>query len=178
MPDGVVAYDGMKNEDIENNIFVNDSAKDDGASPNQFDLLANTGTSTIRHNTVVGGRNAFDGDEGVIIVGSKGPACSGLSITDNVATSISNGSGGGNCVYTADYNLLQKGGGGAGANNIAAAPTYAGGDCGNLTVDPPGKCSAKWSNFLLGQSSKGHAAASDGTDMGAYGPGPVTPGGP
>lgn len=177
VPDGVVAYDGMQDEDIENNVFVNDSATENGASPNQFDLLANQGTSTIKHNTVVGGLNSFGGTEGNILIGSKGAACAGLVIDNNVATSISNDDGGHGCTYTADYNLLQQGGG-KGSHNVDGAPKYAGGDCGNLTVDPPGKCSGKWANFLLAPSSPGHHAASDGTDIGASGPGPVTPGGP
>jgi hypothetical protein len=177
VPDAIVAYDGMENDDIENNIAVNDSAKENGASPNQVDFLANQGTSTIRHNTVVGGLNSYGGTEGNILIGTKGPACTGLVLNDNVATSISNGDGSGNCTYSADYNLLQQGGG-TGAHNIGSAPIYAGGDCGNLTVDPPGKCAGKWANFLLAPTSPGHHAASDGTEMGAHGTGPVTPGGP
>ena len=177
VPDGVVAYDGMKNEDIENNVFVNDSANDNGASPNQFDLLANSGTSTVKHNTVVGGLDTFGGTEGNILTGSKGAACTGLVINDNVATSISNDDGGGHCTFTGDYNLLPQGGG-AGTHNLSGSPVYVGGDCGNLTVDPPGKCAGKWANFMLAPTSPGHLAASDGTDIGAYGTGPVTPGGP
>ncbi len=177
VPDGVVAYDGMANEDIENNIMVNDSAKDDGASPNQFDLLANSAASIAKHNTVVGGLNAFNGTEGNLLIGSKGDPCTALTINDNVATSISNGDGGGSCTYTADYNLLQQGGG-TGTHDIQGAPVYQGGDCGNLTADPPGACSDKWSNFLLTPTSPGHLAADDGMDMGAYGLGPKTPGGP
>jgi hypothetical protein len=39
-------------------------------------------------------------------------------------------------------------------------------------------CSDSWANYLLTASSAGNNAADDGTDVGASGPGPVTPGGP
>jgi hypothetical protein len=183
VPDGVVAYDGMSNDDIENNIFVNDcKASCNGASPNQFDLLANIGTTIVKHNTVVGFKDAYGNSGGQIILGTKVPPhdpCSGLTVNDNVATGISNGSGGGNCSYAADYNLLQEGGG-TGANNIAGAPIYNGGDCGNLNTDSPGACGDVWSNFLLKSNSPGHLASDEKvqTDLGAYGTGPSTPGGP
>ncbi len=37
-------------------------------------------------------------------------------------------------------------------------------------------CSDTWSNYLLTSGSAGHAAADDGTDLGAYGAGPAAPG--
>lgn len=179
VPDSYVAYDGMDNVDIENNVSVNDGTNNNGASPNQIDLLANTGSTTVKHNTAVGGKDSYGntGGEGNITLGSKGASCSGITITDNVATSIGNGSGGGNCTYSASFNLLQQGGGN-GSGNIAAAPSYVGGDCGNLSADPPGACGGVWGNFILKSTSPGHNAANDGSDMGASGPGPATPGGP
>jgi len=180
VPDGVVAYDGMVSEDIENNIMVNDCAGPcNGASPNQFAMLGNSGSSIAKHNTVVGGNSWANSPEGVITIGVKSGtgSCSGLTINDNVATSIGNGSGGGNCTYAASSNDLQQGGGN-GSGNIAGAPIYNGGDCGNLSADPPGACGDVWTNFLLKSTSPGHSAADDGTDMGAFGSGPSTPGGP
>jgi hypothetical protein len=105
---------------------------------------------------------------------------SGYVITDNVAWGIV-WSSGPTPSFTDDYNLLDGGGGGAGAHDVTVSnPIWRGGaNCAiNGTTVPPGPCGPVWNNFLLAPGSTGTNAANDGTDMGAFGAGPSTPGGP
>ena len=50
VPDCYVSYDGTNHADVENNICVNDGTQNNGASPNDLDILGDTG-SIIKHNT-------------------------------------------------------------------------------------------------------------------------------
>lgn len=110
-------------------------------------------------------------------VGSKSSAGSGTVLSDNVATGFDNCENGNCRPYTESHNLFINGGSG-GTGDVTGTPVYQGGACGRLTSSQPPFCSDSWSNYLLASDSPGHDAADDGTDMGAYGPGPVTPGGP
>lgn len=172
--DCYVSYDGTNHADVENNVCVNDGTQSNGASPNDLDILADSG-STIKHNTIAAFKDAYNNPGGCITLGSKGAASSGTVITDNMSTCLVTNSGGHSATYSENHNLWVSSGP-SGSGDLHGAPTYQGGACGSLSSSQPPFCSDSWSNYLLTSGSAGHAAADDGTDMGAYGPGPVTPG--
>ena len=176
VPDCYVSYDGTNQADIEDNICVNDSSQNNGASPNVLVINDDNG-SIVKHNTLAAFKDSYGSAGGILTIGSKSSAGSGTVLTDNVATGFNNCENGNCRPYTENHNLFIQGGPG-GSGDIKATPAYQGGACGNLSSSQGPFCSDSWSNYLLGPSSPGHAAADDGTDMGAYGPGPDTPGGP
>ncbi len=176
VPDCYVSYDGTNHADVENNICVNDGSQSNGASPNDLDILGDTG-SIIKHNTVVAFKDSYGSAGGCITLGSKGQSSTGTSITDNIATCLVTNSGGNSASYTENHNMWVSSGP-SGTGDMHSTPTYAGGTCASLTSTQAPFCSDRWSNYLLAASSTGNNAADDGTDLGAYGPGPVTPGGP
>ncbi len=176
LPDCYVSYDGTNHADVENNICVNDGSQSNGASPNDLDILGDTG-SIIKHNTVVAFKDSYGSAGGCITLGSKGQSSTGTSITDNIATCLVTNSGGNSASYTENHNMWVSSGPN-GTGDMHSTPTYAGGTCASLTSTQAPFCSDRWSNYLLAASSTGNNAADDGTDLGAYGPGPVTPGGP
>ena len=98
-------------------------------------------------------------------------------LTDNIATCLTTNSGGVTASYSESHDMWVSSGPN-GSGDVHATPTYAGGSCASLSSSQSPFCSDSWSNYLLTSSSTGHSAADDGTDMGAYGPSPVTPGGP
>jgi hypothetical protein len=126
---------------------------------------------------VVASLDSYNSPGGCITIGSKGQSSTGTSITDNIATCLVSDSGGNSASYTESHNEWVASGP-IGTGDLHGTPTYQGGGCGSLTNSRSPFCSDSWSNYLLTPSSLGHDAADDGTDMGAYGPGPVTPGGP
>jgi hypothetical protein len=134
-------------------------------------------TSIIKHNTVAAYKDSYGNPGGCIGLGSKGPASAGTAITDNIATCLVDNENGNTASYTESYNLWVSSGP-SGTGDIHGAPTYQGGACGNLTSSQGPFCSDKWSNYVLTAGSIGYQKADDGTNIGAYGPGPTTPGGP
>jgi hypothetical protein len=175
-PDCYVSYDGTSHADVEDNICVNDGTQSNGASPNDLDILGDTG-SVIKHNTVVAYKDSYNNPGGCITLGAKSGKSTGTVITDNIATCLVTDSGGVTASYGESHNMWVSSGP-SGSGDLRATPTYAGGSCASLSSSQSPFCSAGWSNYLLASSSAGNNAADDGTDFGAYGPGPVTPGGP
>ncbi len=176
VPDCYVSYDGTDHADVEDNICVNDGTQSNGASPNDLDILGDTG-SIIKHNTLLAYKDGYNSPGGCLILGAKSGTSTGTAITDNIATCLVTNSGGVTATYTENHNLWVSSGP-SGSGDLHGAPTYAVGSCASLTSSTPPFCSDKWSNYLLNSGSLGHHAADDGTDMGAYGAGPTTPGGP
>jgi hypothetical protein len=176
VPDCYVSYDGTDHADIEDNVCVNDSSQNDGASPNVLVINDDSG-SIVKHNTLAGFKDSYGNAGGILTIGSKSSSGSGTVLTDNVATGFNNCENGNCRPYTESHNLFIQGGPG-GAGDVKATPVYQGGSCGSLSSSTGPFCSDEWSNYLLAAGSSGHDAADDSSDMGAYGSGPVTPGGP
>ena len=175
-PDCYVSYDGTNHADVENNICVNDGSQSNGASPNDLDILGDTG-SIIKHNTVVAYKDSYNSAGGCITLGSKGQSSTGTVITDNIASCLVTNSGGNSASFTENHNMWVSSGP-SGTGDVHSTPTYAGGSCASLSSSTSPFCSASWANYMLTASSAGNNAADDGTDLGASGPGPVAPGGP
>ena len=76
VPDCYVSYDGTNHADVENNICVNDGSQSNGASPNDLDILGDTG-SIIKHNTVVAYKASYNSAGGCIMLGAKNGSSSG-----------------------------------------------------------------------------------------------------
>lgn len=176
VPDCYVSYDGTNHADIEDNICVNDGDQNNGASPNVL-VINDDSSSVVKHNTLVAFKDSYGNPGGILMIGSKTSSGSGTVLTDNLATGFDNCENGNCRPYTENHNLFIQGGPG-GSGDITGTPVYQGGVCGNLSSTQSPFCSESWSSYLLAASSPGGNAADDGTDMGAYGPGPVTPGGP
>jgi len=176
VPDCYVSYDGTNHADIEDNVCVNDGTQNNGASPNVL-VINDDSSSIVKHNTLVAFEDSYGNAGGIMSIGSKSSSGSGTTLTDNIATGFDNCENGNCRPYTESHNLFVQGGPG-GTGDVHGTPAYQGGACGSLTSSTGPFCSEAWSNYLLTASSPGHNAADDGTDMGAYGSGPVTPGGP
>jgi hypothetical protein len=148
---GIMAADGADHETIENNVFkVN-------GSPYAVTVESDNG-SVIRHNTLWGGATcAFNIQCGVLYVGNKSgdPVSTGTKITDNILTRVCVCAGSSPQNQTEDYNLI-AGQTGAGAHDIRGVPIYTGG------ISP-----IALADFALTAISPGHAAADDGSDIGA-----------
>jgi hypothetical protein len=175
-PDCYVSYDGTNHADVEDNICVNDGSQSNGASPNDLDILGDIG-SIIKHNTVVAFNDTYNNAGGCITLGAKSGKSTGTVITDNIATCMVSDSGGVSASYSDSHNMWVSSGP-SGSGDLRSTPTYAGGSCASLSSSQSPFCSDGWSNYMLAASAAGNNAADDGTDIGAYGPGPVTPGGP
>ena len=171
-----VSYDGTNHADIEDNVCVNDGSQNNGASPNVL-VINDDSSSIVKHNTLVAFKDSYGNAGGIMSIGSKSSSGSGTTLTDNIATGFDNCENGNCRPYAESHNLFVQGGPG-GTGDVHGTPAYQGGACGSLTSSTGPFCSEAWSNYLLTASSPGHNAADDGTDMGAYGSGPVTPGGP
>ena len=176
VPDCFVSYDGTNHADVEDNICVNDGSQSNGASPNDLDILGDTG-SIIKHNTVVAYKDSYNNAGGCITLGAKSGKSSGTVLTDNISTCLTTDSGGVTASYSENHNMWVSSGP-SGTGDVHGTPTYAGGGCASLSSSQSPFCADSWSDYLLTSSSVGNNAADDGTDMGAYGSGPVTPGGP
>ena len=176
VPDCYVSYDGTSHADVENNICVNDGTQSNGASPNDLDILGDSG-SIIKHNTVVAFKDSYNNAGGCITLGAKSGRSTGTVISDNIATCLVTDSGGVSASYSESHNMWVSSGPN-GSGDLHSTPAYSGGSCASLSSSQSPFCSEGWSSYLLAASSAGNHAAEDGTDMGAYGPGPVTPGGP
>jgi hypothetical protein len=151
--DAVMCPDGCDHETIEYNVMkVNHS-------PYAMTFLSDKG-SVIRHNTLWGGATCeFNLQCGVLYVGNKSvdPVSQGTTIKDNIMTRICVCQGSAPQTQTEDYNLIATQTG-AGAHDIRGVPIYLGG---LSPITPAG--------FALTAASPGHAAADDGSDIGAPG---------
>jgi hypothetical protein len=175
-PDCYVSYDGTSHADVENNICVNDGSQNNGASPNDLDILGDSG-SIIKHNTVVAYRDSYNNPGGCITLGSKGGPSTGTTIIYNIATCLVTNSGGGSASYAESHNMWVSSGP-SGTGDTHATASYQGGSCASMSSSQSPFCSDNWSKYLLSSSSPGYGAADNSTSLGAYGPAPVTPGGP
>jgi hypothetical protein len=149
--DAIMAADGADHEVIENNVFKVDD------NPYSVQLLSDNG-SVFRHNTIWGGATCnFNLQCGVIYLGNKpvDPPSTGTTITDNIVTRLCVCGGSAPQNQTEDYNLVATTGG-TGAHDIRGIPTYVG-----------GSSPTTMAGFALTAVSPGHAAADDGSDMGA-----------
>jgi hypothetical protein len=134
-------FDGLSNYTIENNLCSNPSP--DTSYWAQWGGAVNL---TFEHNTITS-------TAGAPYYNWQGASTTG-TLTNN-AWASGPAEDPGNPVgspYTQDYNL---GGGKDGAHDVSGSPTFAGG------TSP-----STWTGFQLSASSKGHAAGSDGQDMG------------
>ena len=174
VPDCYVSYDGTNHADVEDNICVNDGTQNNGASPNDLDILGDSG-SIIKHNTVVAYKDSYNNAGGCITLGSKSGSSTGTVITDNIATCLVTDSGGHSASYTESHNMWVSSGP-SGTGDVHGTPSYQGGSCASLSSSQSPFCSDGWSNYLLASSSSGYTASDTGNAMGAYGPGPVAPG--
>jgi hypothetical protein len=148
---GLMAADGADHETIENNVF-----KVTG-SPYSMTLLSDNG-SVVRHNTFWGGGTcAFDRQCGGLYIGNKpgDPVSRGTTVADNILTRVCVCDGSQTNGLREDYNLIAAEAG-AGAHDIHGSPTYKGG------TRP-----TRVAGFDLTAASPGHAAAADGSDIGA-----------
>jgi hypothetical protein len=149
--DAIMAPDGADHEVIEDNVF-----KVTG-SPYAVDIKSDNG-SGIRHNTLWGnGTCDYNLQCGVLYLGNKSvdPVSRGTIITDNIFTRICVCDGSTPIGQTEDYNLIAAQTG-AGAHDRRGVPIYTGGTSPTTLA-----------GFALTARSRGHAAADDGTDMGA-----------
>jgi hypothetical protein len=158
---GIMAYDGTGGGwVITGNIVANGVGSTQGSIQ-----VGGTANMTIEHNTIWNTKDACG--NGCINNGSKaGMQDTNLTVRNNIVADgvVSNGAGGSATYTVNDYNLCQSGC--AGTHSLTGSPTFVGGA--NPTT---------WAGFALTSTSKGHLAASDGTDMGAsyFGSGTITP---
>ena len=89
VPDCYVSYDGTDHADIEDNICVNDSSQNNGASPNVLVINEDNG-SIVKHNTLAAFKDSYGNAGGILTIGSKSSSGSGTVLTDNVATGFNN----------------------------------------------------------------------------------------
>lgn len=143
--DGIVAYDGVGNSLIENNVVELKTGRFG------IELYSDSG-STIRHNTLVYGTGCGGGPCGQIMLDHKSadPAGKGTIIEDNIATGISFSNGSTAAVNR--NNMLRSG---ATGQNFNGSPTFVGGS--NLSA---------WADFKLATGSAGITGASDGGRVG------------
>ena len=150
VPDCYVSYDGTNHADVEDNICVNDGTQNNGASPNDLDILGDSG-SVIKHNTVAPIKDSYNNAGGCITLGSKSGSSTGTMITDNIATCLVTDSGGHSASYTESHNMWVAGGP-SGTGDVHGTPTYQGGSCASLSSSQSPFCSDGWSNYLLASS--------------------------
>ena len=125
VPDCYVSYDGTNHADIEDNICVNDSSQNNGASPNVLVINEDNG-SIVKHNTLVAFKDSYGNAGGILTIGSKSSSGSGTVLTDNVATGFNNCENGNCRPYTESHNLFIQGGPG-GSGDVKATPDLPGG---------------------------------------------------
>lgn len=142
---GIVAYGGLEEAVIEHNVI---DLTGKGQRPWGVELVEDRG-SIVRHNTVVHAPTcAYDTPCGMIDVSGTG-----TTVVDNVATQILASKGAE--TSRREHNLVQQG---EAAGDVVGLPRYAGGAS-------PGE----YAGFRLTRDSPGHAAGSDGTDIGIGG---------
>lgn len=137
--DGLMMPDGGTNEQIVGNVF------DLKGYPYDIVIYDWTG-GLIQHNTFKHGTSCSWDACGTLWVRET----TGLVVKDNIIGELKVDSG----TISEDYNLINVNGT-KHDHTITGLPTY--------SVGTP----AAWANFSLTAASKGHNAASDGTDMGA-----------
>ena len=143
--DGIVAYDGISNALIENNVvdLVNGRWG--------IELYADNG-STIRRNTLVYNTGCAYAPCGVIVLDHKStdPAGKGTIVQDNVATQISLNNG--STVAKRDHHLVRRS---AGSGDFIGVPVFTG-----------GSAPTTWAGFHLTSTSPGAKSATDGGLLG------------
>jgi Right handed beta helix region/Bacterial TSP3 repeat len=143
--DGIVAYDGLRNAKIEDNVV-------DLVSGRWGIELYSDRNSVVRRNTLVYGRGCAYAPCGWIMLDRKiqDPAGRGTVIVGNIATAISFADG--STAARQDDNLVRRGGH---RGDRHGRPTFIGG------AHP-----STWWGFALANRSRGRFAASDGGDVG------------
>jgi hypothetical protein len=147
---GIVAYDGVRNATIEDNVV--DLTQAGAGRPWGIELYSDSG-STIQHNTVRYGTGcSFSQPCGMIALDRKpdDPAGAGTVVTDNIATEIAiqNGS----VAARRSNNLLRRN---VKSGDKTGTPIYTGG------AGP-----TSYSAFSLTAASPGKRGATDGADIG------------
>ena len=143
--DGIVAYDGLRNAKIEDNVVE--------LVHGRWGIeLYSDQNSVVRHNTLVYGTGCDYAPCGWIMLDRKtqDPAGTGTVIEDNIATAITQDDG--SIAAKQDHNLVRRG---SGRGNRRGVPRFIGGA--NPTT---------WYGFALANKSPGRRAASDGGDLG------------
>ena len=143
--DGIVAYDGISNALIENNVIdlVNGRWG--------IELYSDNG-STIRHNTLVYNTGCAYAPCGLIVLDHKSsdPAGKGTIVQDNVATEVSLNNG--STVAKRDHNMVRRN---VGSGDVLGTPSYTG-----------GSAPTTWTGFHLASSSPGAKSSTAGTAVG------------
>jgi parallel beta-helix repeat protein len=142
--DGIVAYDGASGATISDNVVTSTNTV---ATSRCMDIESDV-SSTISHNTF-GSTCAIN-----LAKDSLLPAGTGTVVRDNIIANGLNLNGG---TTTSSYtnNLVTTASGACCATQIAGTPTFVG-----------GSTPTAWGQFKLTPGSAGHAAASDGLDIG------------
>ena len=135
--------DGTTNLTMTNNVCTSSS---DASHAGQ---ISPSGL-TFKHNTIASPLAINIGND------SHGTSSSNIVSTNNIFNGglVVNGGQNVTGTFTQDYNLCYSGGC-SGSHSLSGTPTYVGGA--NPTT---------WAGFALTSTSKGHASASDGLDMG------------
>jgi hypothetical protein len=143
--DGIVAYDGLRNATIEDNVVELVHGRWG------IELYSDQG-SVVRHNTLVYGTGCEYAPCGWIMLDRKDqdPAGSGTVIEDNIATAITSDDG--STAAEQDHNLVRRQ---VGSGDSLGTPTFVGG------ADP-----TTWAGFQLAPGSAGTGFASDGLNAG------------
>jgi hypothetical protein len=143
--DGIVAYDGLRNATIEDNVVELVHGRWG------IELYSDQG-SVVRHNTLVYGTGCEYAPCGWIMLDRKDqdPAGSGTVIEDNIATAITSDDG--STAAEQDHNLVRRQ---VRHGDRRGTPRFIGGA--NPTA---------WWGFALAKGSPGRGAASDGGDLG------------
>jgi hypothetical protein len=152
---GIAEYDGGGGQHVySNNVFRNISRTDETI------LLTGESGSTVEHNTVYGSNAITFG------LDHSGTPATNMTFRNNVSMGGLLIQGSGDTFTFNDYNLCGTGAGGTcpGAHSInGQTPQF-------VSASP-----ASHDDYLLKFTSPGHLAASDGTDMGIYALGGITP---
>jgi hypothetical protein len=145
---GIVAYDGVSNATIEDNVV--DLTQAGARRPWGIELYSDNG-SIVRHNTVVYASGcSWNLTCGMIALDRKSadPAGKGTVVIDNIATEIAINDG--STAARRDHNMVRRN---AGAGDFVGVPAYVG----PLTT---------YQGFALASGSPGVGAASDGLNVG------------
>jgi hypothetical protein len=143
----IMMPDGSNSLVVENNVF--DGSSSSYINKIQFGSAVNP---IFRHNTLKNVLTTFDSKSGE-------PASSNALVENNIydgtGSGISTASGNhcSNCTFRS--NMFSNTGSAMGSGNLIATPAYVG-----------GSLPSSWAGWQLTSTSPGHAAASDGKDMG------------
>jgi hypothetical protein len=143
---GIAAYDGNNTALVNNNVVLN-------CSRDCIDAVGFNSNSIFEHNTVIGQTINCN------FTHENNP-CNAI-LRNNISSGYDNGGLGGGSPSFFDYNLCTAGGcafgsNPAGAHSLSGTPTYVG-----------GSSPSTYAGFALTSTSLGHAAGSDGKDIGA-----------